>query len=177
MVISDDFLGEILLSPTSMLYRNLMAMETEEMVRAQPMDAVVMVGGYDKTLCGTDDGRGFAEVPSIVTWPGSMLTGDWRGERQVPAQLSALLGTSTVRAILMSVKSSKCASVCVPRRALPMVMGTASTMTCLARGFGPDDAGLSLASSHDRSTAESWSRDRATGRCLGRERAGLRVMF
>ena len=81
MVFPTLSLGEILLSPTAMLYRNLMAMETEEMVRAQPMDAVVLLGGCDKTVPAQLMAAASVEVPAIHLVAGSMLTGDWQGTR------------------------------------------------------------------------------------------------
>jgi dihydroxy-acid dehydratase len=74
-------LGEVFLNPTSMVYRNLMAMDTEEMVRAQPMDAVVMIGGCDKTVPAQLMGAASADIPAIQLVTGPMSTGRHRGER------------------------------------------------------------------------------------------------
>ena len=74
-------LGGLLLSPTAMLFRNLMAMATEEMIAAQPMDAVVLLGGCDKTLPAQLMASASASVPAIHLVTGPMLTGDWRGDR------------------------------------------------------------------------------------------------
>jgi len=74
-------LGEVFLDPTSMLYRNLMAMDVEEMVRAQPMEAVVLVGGCDKTVPAQLMGAASAGVPAIQLVAGPMLTGRLEGER------------------------------------------------------------------------------------------------
>jgi dihydroxy-acid dehydratase len=74
-------LGEVFLSPTSMFYRNLMAMATEEMIRGQPMDAVVLVGGCDKTLPALVMGAASAGKPAIVLATGPMMTSRYRGER------------------------------------------------------------------------------------------------
>src|SRR4051794_14912816 len=74
-------LGETLFSPTSMLYRNLLAIETEELLTAQPMDAVVLLGGCDKTLPAQLMGAISANVPCIFVAAGPMLTGSWRGTR------------------------------------------------------------------------------------------------
>ena len=68
-------------APTSMYLRNLMSMDTEEMVRAQPMDAVVLIGGCDKTVPAQLMGAASAGLPSIQLITGSMLTGSHRGER------------------------------------------------------------------------------------------------
>ncbi|MGF1631563.1 MAG: dihydroxy-acid dehydratase [Kiloniellaceae bacterium] len=74
-------LGEVFLNPTSLLYRNLMAMDVEEMIRAQPMDAVVLVGGCDKTLPALVMGAISAAKPAIVLATGPMSTGRYHGER------------------------------------------------------------------------------------------------
>src|SRR6202051_2441392 len=67
--------------PTSMFLRNLMALDTEEMIRAQPMDAVVMIGGCDKTVPAQLMGAASAGVPCVQLVTGSMLTGSHQGER------------------------------------------------------------------------------------------------
>ncbi|MBJ3776892.1 dihydroxy-acid dehydratase [Acuticoccus mangrovi] len=74
-------LGEVFLNPTSMVYRNLMAMDTEEMVRAQPMDAVVLIGGCDKTVPAQLMGAASADIPAVQLVTGPMMTGRHRGER------------------------------------------------------------------------------------------------
>ena len=74
-------LGEIFLHPTSMMFRNLMAIDTEEMVRAQPMDAVVLIGGCDKTIPAQLMGAASANVPAIQLAVGPMMTGRHRGQR------------------------------------------------------------------------------------------------
>ena len=74
-------LGEVFLNPTSMVYRNLMSMDTEEMVRAQPMDAVVLIGGCDKTVPAQLMGAASADVPAVQLVTGPMSTGRHRGER------------------------------------------------------------------------------------------------
>jgi len=68
-------------SPTSMYLRNLMSMDTEEMIRAQPMDAVVLIGGCDKTVPAQLMGAASAGIPAIQLVTGSMLTGSHRSER------------------------------------------------------------------------------------------------
>jgi len=74
-------LGEVFLSPTAMVYRNLMAMDTEEMVRAQPMDAVVLIGGCDKTVPAQLMGALSADLPAVQLVTGPMMTGRHKGER------------------------------------------------------------------------------------------------
>jgi dihydroxy-acid dehydratase len=136
MVFPTISLGEILLSPTSMLFRNLMAMETEEMIRAQPMDAVVLVGGCDKTTPAQMMAAASVEVPAIVAVAGPMLTGDWRGERLGACtdcrrywgqHRAGELGESEI----VEVRESLC-----PTAGTCMVMGTASTMACIAETLG-----------------------------------------
>ena len=136
MVFPTISLGEILLSPTSMLYRNLMAMETEEMVRAQPMDAVVMVGGCDKTTPAQMMAAASLEVPSLVAVAGSMLTGDWRGERLgACTDCRRYWGQHRAGELdereIVEVRERLC-----PTAGTCMVMGTASTMACLAEVLG-----------------------------------------
>ncbi|WP_137130937.1 dihydroxy-acid dehydratase [Rhizobium sp. FY34] len=74
-------LGEVFLEPTSMVYRNLMAMDTEEMVRAQPMDSVVLIGGCDKTVPAQLMGAVSANLPAVQLVTGPMMTGRHKGER------------------------------------------------------------------------------------------------
>jgi len=74
-------LGEVFLSPTSLMFRNLMAMDVEEMVRAQPMDAVVLIGGCDKTVPAQLMGAISADVPAIQLVTGPMMAMPFRGER------------------------------------------------------------------------------------------------
>ena len=72
-------LGEVLMKPTSMLYRNLMAMDVEEMIRANPIDGVVLLSGCDKTTPAQLMGAASADVPAIMVTGGPMLTARWRG--------------------------------------------------------------------------------------------------
>ena len=74
-------LGEVFLHPTSMMFRNMMAMDTEEMVRAQPMDAVVLVGGCDKTIPAQLMGAASADVPAVQQIVGPMMPNMFHGER------------------------------------------------------------------------------------------------
>jgi dihydroxy-acid dehydratase len=129
-------LGEVFLNPTSMVFRNLMSMDVEEMIRAQPMDAVVLIGGCDKTVPAQLMGAASADKPAIQVVTGPMMTGRHKGERlgactdcrrfwakfragevdreeidQVEGRLAVTAGT--------------CA-----------VMGTASTMACITEALG-----------------------------------------
>ena len=74
-------LGEVFLSPSAMLYRNLMALDVEAMLRAQPLDAVVLTGGCDKTLPALLMGAASANLPAIIVAAGPMLASEHNGER------------------------------------------------------------------------------------------------
>src|SRR5437899_349975 len=129
-------LGEVFLDPTSMLYRNLMSMDVEEMVRAQPMDAAVLVGGCDKTVPAQLMGAASAGVPAIQLLAGPMMTGRHEGERLgactdcrrfwgqyragklAPQQIDGIEGR-------LATTAGTCA-----------VMGTASTMACITEALG-----------------------------------------
>src|ERR1700757_4138202 len=74
-------LGEVFLAPTSMMFRNLMAIDVEEMIRAQPMDAVVLIGACDKTVPALLMGAASANKPAVQLVTGPMMTGRHRGER------------------------------------------------------------------------------------------------
>src|ERR1041384_3212208 len=74
-------LGEVFLSPTSMMFRNLMSIDVEEMIRAQPMDAVVLVGGCDKTVPAQLMGAASANLPAVQLVSGPMMPTSFQGER------------------------------------------------------------------------------------------------
>ena len=129
-------LAEILLSPTSMLYRNLLAMETEEMIRAQPMDAVVLLGGCDKTVPAQLMAAVSANVPAISVVTGPMMTGSWRGERlgactDCRGYWSRHRAGEITAPEIDEIEQSLC-----PTGGTCMVMGTASTMACMAEALG-----------------------------------------
>src|SRR3982751_6719153 len=129
-------LGEVFLNPTSMMYRNLMAMDTEEMIGAQPMDAVVLIGGCDKTVPAQLMGAASAGLPAIQIVTGPMSTGRHKGQR---------LGACTdcrgfwAKYRAGSVDSDEIETV-EGRLSVPAgtcaVMGTASTMACIAEALG-----------------------------------------
>jgi dihydroxy-acid dehydratase len=129
-------LGEVFLEPTSLKYRNLMSMDTEEMVRAQPMDAVVLMGGCDKTVPAQLMGAVSAGRPAIMLVAGPMMTGRHRGERlgactdcrRFWARYRAgEVAETEIREVegRLAVTAGTCA-----------VMGTASTMACVAEALG-----------------------------------------
>ena len=123
-------------APTSMYLRNLMAMDTEEMIRAQPMDAVVLIGGCDKTVPAQLMGAASAGIPAIELVTGSMLTGSHRSER-VGACTDCRRFWGKYRA--QEIDSEEIADVnnqLVASVGTCSVMGTASTMACLAEALG-----------------------------------------
>ncbi|MBC8021673.1 MAG: dihydroxy-acid dehydratase [Burkholderiales bacterium] len=122
--------------PTSMYLRNLMSMDTEEMIRAQPMDAVVLIGGCDKTVPAQLMGAASANVPCIELVTGSMLTGSHQGER-VGACTDCRRYWGRYRA--EEIDSDEIARVndqLVASVGTCSVMGTASTMACIAEALG-----------------------------------------
>jgi dihydroxy-acid dehydratase len=122
--------------PTSMYLRNLMAMDTEEMIRAQPMDAVVMIGGCDKTVPAQLMGAASAGVPAIQLVSGSMLTGSHRGER-IGACTDCRRFWAGYRAEEISADEiDRIGDRLVPSVGTCSVMGTASTMACVAEALG-----------------------------------------
>lgn len=129
-------LGEIFLSPTSLKFRNLMAMDTEEMIRAQPMDAVVLMGGCDKTVPAQLMGAASADIPAIQLVAGPMMTARHGGER-----LGACTDCRRFWAAYRAGRISKDEIEVVETRLATTagtcaVMGTASTMACIAETLG-----------------------------------------
>ncbi len=123
-------------NPTSMYLRNLMSMETEEMIKAQPMDAIVLIGGCDKTVPAQLMGAASAGIPAIQLITGSMLTGSHRGER-VGACTDCRRYWAKFRA--GEIDQEEIVEVneqLVPSVGTCSVMGTASTMACIAEALG-----------------------------------------
>ncbi len=129
-------LGEMFMRPTTMMYRNLMAMDVEESIRANPLDAVVLLCGCDKTTPAQLMGAASADIPALVVPGGPMLAGEWRGQR---------LGSGTDGKKLFDqyrtgrITEEEWCEIegCIARTAGHCaVMGTASTMTSLAEALG-----------------------------------------
>jgi dihydroxy-acid dehydratase len=122
--------------PTSMYLRNLMSMDTEEMIRAQPMDAVVLIGGCDKTVPAQLMGAAAAGVPAIQLVTGAMLTGSHRGER-VGACTDCRRFWARFRGEEIDAQEIDAVNnQLVPTVGTCSVMGTASTMACIAEALG-----------------------------------------
>jgi dihydroxy-acid dehydratase len=129
-------LGEVFLNPTSLLYRNLMAMDVEEMIRAQPMDAVVLVGGCDKTLPALVMGAIPAGKPAIVLATGPMSTGRYHGER-LGACTDCRRFWAQYRAGTLDAKQiAEIEGNLATTQGTCAVMGTASTMAILCEALG-----------------------------------------
>ena len=129
-------LGEVFLNPTSLKFRNLMSMDTEEMIRAQPMDAVVLMGGCDKTVPAQLMGAVSAAKPTVMLIGGPMMTGRHHGER-----LGACTDCRRFWAMYRAGKVSDDEIHVVESRLATTagscaVMGTASTMACIAEALG-----------------------------------------
>jgi dihydroxy-acid dehydratase len=129
-------LGEVFLTPTSLKYRNLMSMDTEEMIRAQPMDAVVLMGGCDKTVPAQLMGAVSAGRPAVMLVAGPMMTGRHRGERLGACTdcrrfWARYRAGEVAQSEIMEVEGrlAVTAGTCA-------VMGTASTMACAAEALG-----------------------------------------
>ena len=163
-------LGEILMKPTTMLFRNLMAMDVEECIRAYPLDSVVLLAACDKTTPAMLMGAASADVPAIMVTGGPMLRGMWCNQelgsgtdaRKMWAQKRAGEITDEVMAEVeacLSRSSGHC-----------MVMGTASTMAAMAETLGlalPGNAAIPAADSRRLALAEMSGR-RAVEMALAR---------
>jgi dihydroxy-acid dehydratase len=129
-------LGEIFTSPTTMLYRNLAAMDTEEMIRAQPLDGVVLLGGCDKTVPAQLMGAASANVPAIQFTGGPMANGEYEG--------MTLGACSDCRYFWQEYRAGKVGEeeldkineALAPTAGHCMVMGSASTMAVVAEALG-----------------------------------------
>ena len=129
-------LGEVFLSPTSMMFRNLMSIDVEEMIRAQPMDAVVLIGGCDKTVPAQLMGAASADVPAVQLIAGPMMPTSFHGERLGACtdcrrfwglHRAGKVDSSEIETIEGNLATT--AGTCA-------VMGTASTMASIAEALG-----------------------------------------
>lgn len=161
MVFPTMSIHESFAAPTSMFLRNLMAMETEEMVRAQPMDSVILIGGCDKTIPAQVMAAASSEVPAIVLPTGPMDTGNHRGERlgactdcrRLWAQFRAdSIDETEINEINGRLASS--VGTCT-------VMGTASTMAALVEAMG---LALPMSGSAPATSSERFRLAEETGR-------------
>ncbi len=154
-------LGEYNMRPTTMLYRNLMSMDVEESITANPLDGVVLLGGCDKTTPALLMGAASANVPAILVTGGPQLKGNWRGEelgsctdcRRYHQELRAERITEADWAELQS---------CIVRSpGHCMVMGTASTMAAISEALGmalPGNAAIPAVDSRRQQLSEAAGR-------------------
>jgi len=128
-------LGETLIKPTAMLYRNLASMDVEESIRANPMDGVVLLCGCDKTTPSLVMGACSVNIPTLVVSGGPMLTGKYQGRDISTSDVWRF--NDAVRAGEMSQEELTVAEECMCRsRGHCAVMGTASTMACMVEALG-----------------------------------------
>ena len=154
-------LGEYNMRPTTMLYRNLMSMDVEESITANPLDGVVLLGGCDKTTPALLMGAASADVPAIIVTGGPQLKGNWRGEE---------LGSCTdcrryhqeLRAERISEEDWAELQSCIVRSpGHCMVMGTASTMAAISEALGmalPGNAAIPAVDSRRQQLSEAAGR-------------------
>jgi len=129
-------LGETLMRPTAMLFRNLTSMDTEEAIRANPLDGVVLLAGCDKTTPATLMGAASVNLPALVVSGGPMLNGRFRGQR-IGSGTHVWKFSEAVKAGEMTNAQFLQAESCMSRSAGHcMSMGTASTMACMVEALG-----------------------------------------
>lgn len=171
-------LGEILTNPTTMLFRNLMAMELEEQIKSQPMDSVVLLGGCDKTVPAELMAAASADVPAISLVVGPMSVGSYKGERLGACTDCRRMWSDFRGGRLNDESIAAVSQELAPTAGTCMVMGTASTMACIveALGMGLPFSGtapavssqrLRLAVATGRRAVEIAVADRRPSRVLG----------
>jgi dihydroxy-acid dehydratase len=129
-------LGETLMRPTAMLYRNLASMDVEESIRANPLDGVVLLVGCDKTTPSLLMGTASVDIPAIAVSGGPMLSGKYRGS-DIGSGTNTWSMSEDVRAGKMTVDEFHEAESCMHRsHGSCMTMGTASTMACMVEALG-----------------------------------------
>jgi dihydroxy-acid dehydratase len=129
-------LGETLMRPTAMLYRNLASMDVEESIRANPLDGVILLVGCDKTTPSLLMGTASVDIPAIAVSGGPMLSGKYRGT-DIGSGTNTWSMSEDVRAGRMTVDEFHEAESCMHRsHGHCMTMGTASTMACMVEALG-----------------------------------------
>lgn len=149
-------LGETLIKPTAMLYRNLASMDVEESIRANPVDGVVLLCGCDKTTPSLVMGAASVNLPTLVISGGPMLTGKFRGKDIATSDVWRF--NDAVRSGEMTDDDVREAEACMSRsRGHCAVMGTASTMACMVESLGltlPGNAAIPAADSRRKVFAQ-----------------------
>jgi len=154
-------LGEILTNPTTMLFRNLMAMEVEEQVTSQPMDAVVLLGGCDKTVPAELMAAASADIPAIQLVVGPMTVGNYKGERLGACTDCRRMWTEYRSGRVDDEEIWNINAELAPSAGTCMVMGTASTMACLVEALG---MGLPFSGTAPSTSSQRLRISAATGR-------------
>lgn len=154
-------LGETQMRPTAMLFRNLLAMEVEESIRGNPIDAVVLLGGCDKTSPGQLMGAASVNLPTMVVSSGPMLNGKFRG-KDIGSGTDVWKFSESVRAGEMELKDFMAAESGMSRSAgTCMTMGSASTFACIVEMMGlslPYNATLPAVDSRRKALAHQTGR-------------------
>ena len=157
-------LGETIMRPTTMLFRNLMAMELEESLRANPLDGVVLLSGCDKTTPASLMAAASVNLPAVMVTGGPMLNGKYHG-KDIGSGTAVWQMTEQFRAGQVTAADLSEAEGCMSRSAGHcMTMGTASTMACIAEALGmtlPGSAAIPAADSR---------------RLLAAQRSGQRIV-
>ena len=164
-------LGETLVRPTAMLWRNMAAMATEEMLRANPIDGVVLLGGCDKTIPSLLMAAASVDLPAVVVPGGPMLTGTFRG-------VAARLRHRRLAAVARRSAPARCPrrqflrseSAMIRSRGHCNTMGTASTMALVAEALGTVVPGVAGNPGAGQPPAGGRARHRPAGRGNGRRR-------
>jgi dihydroxy-acid dehydratase len=141
--------GETLMRPTAMLFRNLMSMDVEETLRANPIDGVVLLSGCDKTTPAMLMGAASVDLPAIMVTGGPMLSGKFQG-RDIGSGTDVWRFSEEVRTGQMSAEDFRAAESCMSRSdGHCMTMGTASTMACMAEALGMQPPGAAAVPASD----------------------------
>jgi L-arabonate dehydrase len=173
-------LGEMYMRPTTMMFRNLMAMDVEESIRANPIDGVVLLCGCDKTTPAQLMGAASADIPAIMVTGGPMLSGEWC-DRKLGAGTDGRKLFDMFRTGELSEEQLNEIEGCIARSTGHCtVMGTASTMTSLAEAMGmtlpgcaaipaPDSRRLAIAESSGRRIVEMVGEDLKPSQIITRQ--------
>jgi dihydroxy-acid dehydratase len=173
-------LGEIFISPTSMLFRNLMAMDTEEMIRAQPIDGVVLLANCDKTTPAQLMGAVSADIPSIMITGGPTMTGRWRGKDLGACTDCRRYWTEYRAGTINNEEIGEIEEALFRSHGHCTVMGTASTMASVAEALGmmlpgsaaipaPDSKRLRMGEETGRRIVEMIAEDLRPSKIVTRE--------
>ena len=163
-------LGETQVRPTAMLWRNMAAMATEEMLRANPVDGVVLLGGCDKTIPSLLMAAASVDLPAVVVPGGPMLTGTFRGCRWAAAPTCGGCRRRSGPGTLSQEEFTRSESAMIRSRGHCNTMGTASTMALVAEALGTVVPGVAGTPAAGQPAARGRARHRPARRGDGRRR-------